>query len=89
MEDRSFSIYSDRYVYLNGEIKSGKLYLESMVYGEDYDSEQHMEFSVEDTNKLFSLMPFDDFISFMRKNYLIGFDKFLKENDIKPKIFTI
>lgn len=87
--DREFVIYSDRNVYLGGRIKNGQLQLESEVYGEDYDSEQHIDFSDEDTKRLFSLMSFQEFMVFMKEQHLLGLNALLKENGIEPKTTTI
>ena len=67
MEDRKFAVYSEPGVYLGGEIKNGCLHLESDVFGE-LDSEQHYSFSKEDTDKLFSLISFEDFCEFSGVN---------------------
>lgn len=88
MKDQKFTIYEETGVYLDGEIKDGCLELLSEVYGE-WDSEQHSSFSKEDTEKLFSLISLEDFITLCREKRLIGMDEFLKENGIKPDVFTI
>ena len=51
----------------------------------DYDSEQHIEFSKDATEKLFSLISLDEFIVLCRKEHLIGLDKFLNEKGIERK----
>lgn len=83
--DQEFVVYSERYVYLGGKIVGGKLSLESEVYGDDYDSEQHMVFSDEDTKRLFEIISFEDLIELLKEMRLIGFDAFLKEHDIHPQ----
>jgi hypothetical protein len=54
------------------------------VWG-DYDSEQHIDFSKDATEKLFSLISLDEFIVLCRKEHLIGLDKFLNEKGIERK----
>ena len=51
----------------------------------DYDSEQHIEFSKDATEKLFSLISLDEFIALCRKEHLIGLDKYLNEKGIERK----
>ena len=80
--DRKLSIYDERYVHLFGEISDGCLHLESDVYGDDYDSEKHYMFSREETEKLFSIISIEDFISLCREKHLIGMEEFLEENNI-------
>jgi len=87
--DREFVIYRDRNVFLGGKIEDGQLKLESMVYGDDYDSEQHLEFTADDTFKIFSLMSFEEFVVFLQENHLRGFNDFLIENGIIPKTTTL
>ncbi len=87
MGKNSFVIYEEENVTLKGDIKNGRLHLESNVYGEDYDSEKHYSFSKEDTERLFSLLPLDDFIIECRKGHLMWLEDYLKENDIHPKTF--
>lgn len=53
--DRTFVIYKGSGSYLGGEISNGALKLDSEIYGDDFDSEQHLEFSVEDTKNCLSL----------------------------------
>ena len=88
MEDRKFTVYSEPGVYLGGEIENGCLHLESDVFGE-FDSEQHYSFSKEDTDKLFSVISFEDFCELCRREHLLGMDEFLEKNGIKPGVFTI
>lgn len=87
-KDREFVIYSEKYVSLTGKIIDGCLSLESNIYGDDYDSEKHYEFSKEETEKLFKLISIDDFIKLCQKEYLLGMEEFLKDNDIKHSSFT-
>lgn len=65
LTDRDFVIYSEQYCSLKGQIRDGQLFLESNVYGDDYDSEQHIEFTAEDTEKLFSLMSFIQSLTYL------------------------
>ena len=88
MKDQAFNIYSERNLSLSGEIREGCLHLTSEVWG-DYDSEQHIDFSKDATEKLFSLISLDEFIVLCRKEHLLGLDKFLKENGIERKTVTI
>ena len=87
--DRDFVVYNEQYVTLSGSILNGCLRLESNVYGEDYDSEKHYDFTSEDTKRLFSLMTFDAFIESCRKGHLMWMEQFLEDNDIHPKTFCI
>lgn len=80
----TFVIYSEGNSTLEGDIKEGRLHLESCVYGEDYDSEKHYTFSKEDTDKLFSLMSLSDFIKACQEGHLMWLEDYLEENDIHP-----
>ena len=84
MENRSFVMYSDRYVYLGGSLKDGVLKLESEVYGGDdfYDSEGHYTLSGESTEKLLSLISLDDFIALGKEKHLNGVLEFLIDKKI-------
>ena len=64
------------------------LYIISKVWGE-YDSEQHITFSKEETDKLFSIITLDELISLGQKSYLGGLNEFWDENNIKRNTFTI
>ena len=48
MNDQKFNIYSESNLSLSGEISEGCLHLTSEVWG-SYDSEQHIDFTKEDT----------------------------------------
>ncbi len=87
LADREFVIYADENVTLVGSVKNGCLHLESFVYGEDYDSEKHYDFTEADTGKLFSVMNFDSFIESCREGHLMWMEQFLEDNDIHPKTF--
>lgn len=90
MKEQSFAIYNERYVHLNGDIdQDGCLKLLSEVYGEDYDSERHYSFSREETDKLFSIISLEDFISLCQEQRLAGMEKFLAENHIMYGTITI
>lgn len=84
MKDQAFNIYSERNLSLSGEIREGCLHLTSEVWG-DYDSEQHIDFSKDATEKLFSLISLDEFIALCRKEHLLGLEKFLNEKGIERK----
>ena len=84
---KEFIIYKAGDVTLAGDIRGGCLHLESCIYGDDYDSEMEYSFSKEDTEKLFSLLAFDDFIKACREGHLMWLSAFLDENDIHPKKF--
>ncbi len=83
--DRDFVIYNEKNVTLSGSIVNGCLHLESSVYGEEYDSEKHYDFTKEDTRKLFSMITFDSFIDSCRKGHLMWLEQFIEDNDIHPK----
>lgn len=51
----------------------------------NYDSEQHIDFSKDATEMLFSLISLDEFIALCRKEHLIGLDKFPNEKGIERK----
>lgn len=87
MKDQKFNIYSESNLSLSGEICEGCLHLTSEVWG-SYDSEQHIDFSEDDTEKLFSLISLDEFITLCQKEHLIGLNKFLNDNGIKRSSFT-
>ena len=61
MKNQEFTIKSERYVYFGGEIVNNELHLISEVYGEDWDSEQHIDFSRKDTAKIFPKMTLEEF----------------------------
>ena len=88
MKDQKFSIYEESGVYLTGKIENGCLKLLSEVYGE-YDSEQHISLTKEETGRLFSLISPEDFIRLDKEKHLPGLDEFLDEHDIKRETFTI
>ena len=85
--DREFGLYGGPDYFLEGEIKNGCLHLESDVYGE-YSSEKHYLFTKEDTEKLFSLLTFQQFRELCIKGGLIGLEDYLEANGIKPSTFT-
>ena len=86
--DCHFNIYTEKYVSLKGDIRGGCLSLESMVYGEDYDSEQHIDFSKAETDKLFALISLDEFIALGKKEHLRGLDEFMDAHGIKRDTYT-
>ncbi len=89
MEDRDFfEVYSEENISLDGYISEGSLRLKSEVYGKGYSSEKNYVFSVEDTNKLFSIISFEDFIESCQKGHLEWMEGFLKENGIELGTFT-
>ena len=88
MKDKSeFKIYKEENVSLHGRIEKGCLRLESVVYGDEYDSEKYYDFTKEDTDKLFSIISFEDFLQSCREGHLMWLEDFLKKNDISPKTF--
>ncbi len=89
MEDLDFVIYKEKYISLAGQILGGCLMLDSEVCGDDFDSEKHYRFTKEQTEKLFSIIAFDDFIELCREKHLIGMEDFLNEHSIYPYIHTI
>ncbi len=88
MEDQVFTVYREQNVTLEGDIRNGCLHLDSFVYGDDYDSEQHYIFSKEETDRLFSLMSLDEFLDYCRSDHLLGLDRLLKKHQIKYRSFT-
>ncbi len=87
LSDKEFIIYNEPNVTLCGSITAGCLHLESHVYGDDYESEKHYAFTKADTNKLFSIIKFDRFITSCREQHLMWLEKFLKDNDIQPEVY--
>lgn len=89
MEDKRFLIYANSTSSLDGNITDGCLSLLSEVYGADYDSEKHYKLTKEETDKLFSVITFEDFIDFCRKEMTLGLEELLSYYDIKYESFTI
>lgn len=91
MKNQEINIYSEPNVSFYGRIKKGCLSLTSEVYGgDDYpDSEMHLNFTKEQTNKLFSLLSLDDFLKLCREKRVSGLLEFLEANDIHPEKFVI
>ena len=88
MVDKSdFTIYKEENISLDGKIENGCLHLESAVYGDDYDSEKYYDFTKEDTDRLFSLISFEDFLKKCREGHLMWMEDFLERNNISPKTF--
>ncbi len=87
MQDKKFTVYDNGVVSLYGEIHSGCLHLESNIYPDD--REKHYAFSKEDTDRLFSLATFDEFLEICRQGHLAGMEKYLDEHGIHPKTFAI
>ena len=89
MEPQYIHIYSGRTSALTGNIdEDGRLHLTSEVYGEDYDSEKHYEFTKEETDRLFSIISLEDFIALCSEQHLIGMEGFLSDNQIRYDSFT-
>ena len=88
MRDQSFDIYSERYVHLYGDIKDGCLHLESLVFGEEYDSEKHYSFTKEETERLFEILPLKEFIELCRHEHVSGMEAFFTEHGLEPATFT-
>ncbi len=82
---REFTIYNEEYATLHGNIDEGCLHLVSNVYGEEYDSEKFYDFSAEDTERLFSIIGFTEFVEKCKTNDIGWMEKFLENNEIKPK----
>ena len=68
MENRSFVMYSERNVYLGGELRDGCLKLESEVYGY-INSEGHYSLNEEQTRKLLSLISIDELIEIGKERF--------------------
>ena len=88
MEDQTFIIYSESSLTLKGEIRDGCLHLTSEVWGGGYDGEQYIDFSKDNTDKLFSLLSLNEFICMCQKVHLLGLDKYLDEKGIERSTFT-
>ena len=89
IEDTKFSIKSGSCVSRYGEIKDGEMHLTSEVYGDDFDSEQHISFSKADTKRILSMMTLDEFCDFYGKVGTLGLNDFIREHKLKPKTITI
>jgi hypothetical protein len=83
MEKERFVIRDDEHVSLTGRIASGCLHLASCIYDEDFESDMYYDFTKEDTDKLFQVLSFDEFIELCINEGLLGLNEFLKEHDIK------
>ena len=88
MVDQDIRIYSEKGASFSGKIKNDCLSLTSEVWGA-YNSEQHIEFSKEQTEKLFSLISLEDFLKICREKKVSGMWEFLDANDIHPTAITI
>ena len=88
MKDQKFDVYRYRSVSLYGEIKDGCLHMESLVFGDEYDSEKIYDFSLRDTDKLFEYMTLEEFIEYGRKNLLIGLERLFRELNLHPDTFV-
>ena len=69
-----------------------EIHVESIVCGNDdgfVDSEQHTEFSKEDTAKILSMMSFEEFDDFCKVKMSLGLNEFIKKFDLHPHRFTI
>lgn len=82
------TVYCNEAAYLGYEVKNGCLQIESEVHGE-HESEKHYLFSVEDSEKIFTLMTQAQFEDLCKTKNVKGLEAFLEENDIHPKTFTI
>ena len=89
MKDTSFTCYIERFVCLEGKIKDGQLYMDSEVWGDEYDSEKHYRLTKEDTEKLFSEMTLDQFIEFCRKERTLGMEALFKALELDVWSMTI
>ena len=89
MKDQTIVCYKGSSSYLGGEIKDGKLHLESDVYGVNSGEggEKHYSFSKEETQKLFSIISIEDFKALCKKKRVGGMDEFLEENGITYESF--
>lgn len=83
----SIQIYARDNVYLDAIIEDDVLTIVSNVFGK-YDSEMTYSFSKEQTERLFKLISFEDFIITLREKDTEWMEEFLKENNIKPATFV-
>lgn len=84
-----FKCYSERNESLRGRITDGCLSLTSEVYGDDYESEKHYDFSKGETEKLFSILTLDEFVNLCNTKKLIGMESFLERKGITYSSCTI
>lgn len=87
VKDMSIQIYARDNVFLDAIIEDDALTIVSNVFG-DFDSEKTYSFSKEQTERLFRLMKFEDFISTLREKDIEWMEDYLKEVNIKPATFV-
>ena len=88
-KNNTFHIKSQNNASFYGDITGGKIHLTSMVYGDDWDSEKHIDFSKEDTQYILSMMSIEEFRDFCAEKDLNGLYDFIKEHKLNPSIITI
>ena len=89
MIDQKFIFYDTNSSYFGGEIKDGCLKMESDILGVESGTggEKHYSFSKEETDKLFSIVSFEEFKAICKKRRVRGLEKFLEENEINYETF--
>lgn len=87
VKDMSIQIYARDNVFLDAIIEDDALTVISNVFG-IFDSELTYSFSKEQTERLFKLISFEDFIITLREKDIEWMEDYLKENNIKPATFT-
>lgn len=88
MENQDFIIYKEKDVQLTGRISEGCLHLESYVSGDGYSSEKYYDLSKSESDKLFSLISFEDFIELCKKEKLMGMEEYFHRNDIQVQTYV-
>lgn len=88
MKDMSIDVYERRPVYLHAIIKDDELTIVSNVFGEHFESEKTYSFTKDQTDRLFKLMKFEDFIKTLREKDIEWMEEYLKEVNIKPATFV-
>ena len=71
-----------------GIVGKGGISLTSIVYGDDFESEQNIEISKEETAKLMEIMTLEEFIEFCRAEKTYGLKEMLEKHNIQYKSHT-
>jgi len=82
MEDQRFTIYNEGDVYIGGNIFRGALNIKSEVDG-PYTSEMGYYLTKEDTDKLFLIISFEDFIKMVHDGGCMAMTEFFDSHEIK------
>ena len=91
MEDITLNLdmRNDKHVWLYGSITDGALHITSEVSDDDFSSEKHYVFTVEQTNKLFAIISVTEFEESCKKGGTRWLEDFLDKCNIHPKTTCI